>query len=155
MECVSFVYTCARGKTYLGLSAVATLSIPPLGSVTVEKVARATGNSDLGSADRDQRTRPLLVTECNLTGEDDLGTAGQTRKVQSRSRRDREITYGDGGAALLDRGQVGEAGESTGSAGLDITGLDIAGLEVGGGGHDGGELQDGSGDSSGETHDDC
>lgn len=56
----------------LGLSTVAALSVPPLGTVSIDNVARGTLDGDGASGEGDQRTLPLLVTERGSTLEGDL-----------------------------------------------------------------------------------
>ena len=57
---------------WLGLATVGALAIPPLGSVEVDDMASGTGDGDVRTRDRDQRSLPLLVAEAGGTLEDDL-----------------------------------------------------------------------------------
>lgn len=56
----------------LCLSTIATLAIPPAGSVSVNLGTGCLLDFDVGSGHGDERTLPLLVAESGLTREDDL-----------------------------------------------------------------------------------
>jgi hypothetical protein len=101
-------------ELWLGLATVGTLSVPPLGTVTVKDGAGSTSDGDVGTRDGDKRTRPLLVTEGGLTLKDDLGTLGQTSKVKSGTGWDGHAADGNGAARGLALDSSRGTGESTG-----------------------------------------
>lgn len=56
----------------LGLASVATFSVPPIRTSTINEMASGTVDSDVGPRDGDQGSFPLLVAECGSTLEGDL-----------------------------------------------------------------------------------
>lgn len=56
----------------LGLAAVAALAVPPLGATAINDMARSARNRDVCTGDRDERARPLLVSERSSSLENDL-----------------------------------------------------------------------------------
>lgn len=53
---------------------IGALTIPPLGTVSIKDMARATRNFDIGSGDRDQRPCPFLVSKGGGAFKDNLIT---------------------------------------------------------------------------------
>lgn len=92
-----------------------TLSVPPSGTASVNDISSCSRNSNVGSRDRDQRSRPLFVSESGGSGEDNLGALGELGQVEGGSGWDDEVGQGDCGArsfALGDSCCTCGAGES-------------------------------------------
>jgi hypothetical protein len=62
------------GYAYFRLvfASVATLAIPPLGTITVDNMASCAVDGDVGTGDGDQGTFPLFVCESGCALEGDL-----------------------------------------------------------------------------------
>jgi hypothetical protein len=56
----------------LGLATVGSLSVPPAGTIAIEDGSGSSLDGNVGSGNRDEGTRPLLVAESGLTFKDDL-----------------------------------------------------------------------------------
>ena len=67
----------------LGLSSVASFSIPPSGTVAIDRMATSASDCDRSSGNRDKRARPLLVAECCGSGKDNIGASCKAGKVKS------------------------------------------------------------------------
>jgi hypothetical protein len=106
-------------STYLGLrlATVGALAVPPLLTGTINDVASSTGDLEVGSGDRDQRTLPLLVAEGGSTLEGDRGASLQLGQVQSSTSRDGHVLDDDGRARSLvldGRSSISECAACTG-----------------------------------------
>jgi len=97
----------------LGLAAVGSFAIPPLGAVAIDRVARGASDRDTFSASTDQRARPLGVLEGGSTGEGDSGAVGSVRKVESLSSWDSDAAEGNGRTVGDLIGDIVVGGEST------------------------------------------
>lgn len=56
----------------LGLATVSSLSVPPAGTIAIEDGSGRSLDGNVGSGNRDEGTRPLLVAESGLTFKDHL-----------------------------------------------------------------------------------
>jgi hypothetical protein len=90
-------------STYLGLllATVGALTIPPLLTGTVDKMAAGTGNFEVGPGDRDQGAIPLRVAEGGGTLEGDCGTRLQSCQVQNHFGGDSHVLNDNGRARAL------------------------------------------------------
>lgn len=66
----------------LGLSTIGSLSIPPACTTSVNNISTRTGDDNIGSGDRDKRSRPFFVAERSGALEDDL--KGDQRVIWNR-----------------------------------------------------------------------
>lgn len=100
----------------LRLAAVGALTVPPLGTVTVNNVAGGTLDGDLGTGHRDQRTLPLLVAEAGGALKCNGGSVLELGKVKGGTGRNSDVVQHDSsarGLALDSRGSVRESAAST------------------------------------------
>lgn len=104
-------------ELWLGLASVASFSIPPFGTVTVQLMTGCTRDSDVGSRDGEKWTRPLLILPCRRSFKDDLAKISielaatsvaayrcafcQTGQIKSCSRWDGNSIENDGGTGRL------------------------------------------------------
>lgn len=124
-QCFNMDYIYRERERYLlglGLASIAALAIPPGWTTTVDEMARSTGDGDLGSADADERTRPLLVSEGGGSLEGDGGSVIQARQVERGTGWNGNVVQDDGAARRLGLGDVGSGREGARSALLDIGG---------------------------------
>jgi hypothetical protein len=112
-------------ELWLGLSTVGSLSIPVLGSKTVELVAGGTSDDDISSRDGNERAGPLVVLEGGSTLEDDVSTTVESGHIKSSSRWDSDAVESDGSTALLGLGSIHSIGEVARSSSLDSGILNI------------------------------
>jgi hypothetical protein len=157
----------------LGDTTVGALTVPPLGTVSVDNVARGSGDSDVSTGDADERSIPLLVLKSRGTLElwlvlayvilfhsssnhcqyrspsstySDGSTAGQASEIESSAGRDSDAAQDDVGARSLASAGRGRGGEGTGGG----TALSGPGRLAGSGGNQGGGPEKGKGGSG--TH---
>jgi hypothetical protein len=112
-------------ELWLGLSTVGSLSIPVLGSKTIELVAGGTSDGDISSGEGDKRSGPLVVLEGGSTLEDDVSATVESGHIKSSSRWDSDAVESDGSTALLGLGSTGSIGEVARSSSLDSGILNI------------------------------
>jgi hypothetical protein len=106
----------------LRLATVAALAIPPLLTGSVDNVAAGTGDLEVGSGDRDERTLPLLVTKGGSTLEGNGGTSLQLGQVQCSTGRDGHVLDDDGSAGSLALDGRGGSSERAGCTSVKATG---------------------------------
>ena len=85
----------------LGLSTVATLTIPPTCTIGVQDGARGTLDGNLGAANGKQRSGPLLVAPGGSAFKDDGGVISKLGQVKGRARRNSDVVQDNCGASSL------------------------------------------------------
>ena len=98
------------------LATVGTLSVPPLGTVTIDNMTRGTLDGDLGTGYRDEGAFPLLVAKASCALEGDGGSILKLSKVESSASGNSDVVQNDRGArgfSLNSRGSVSECAAGT------------------------------------------
>lgn len=85
-------------ELWLGGTAIATLTVPPLGTVAVNDMSRGSSDGDAGTGESDERALPLVVLEGRCALELNVGAVVQVRQVESLSSWDSDVLEHNVGA---------------------------------------------------------
>ena len=102
------------------LAVIASLAIPPTGTITLDLTTRGLVDSNGVAGNRDQRTNPLLVTKGGGTGKGNNSALVESSKIKSFTSGNSNILQNDGGTRLLASNSRLSILESTTSTGVEI-----------------------------------